>query len=157
MTDQITLRTACREDLEFLYQLWKITLGEYLVQTFGPWHEDEQHQRFCERTRIEQNQIVELDGHAVGCLYLKRLATAVKLSRVLILPEYQNRGLGSRLVQQVISEAQTVGLSVQLRVMKVNPAQRLWKRLGFVVTGKTETHILMEYVSKHPNRTQGLT
>lgn len=38
-----------------------------------------------------------------------------------------------------------LGLSVRLRVLKANPrAAALYERLGFAVTGETDTHVLME-------------
>jgi len=36
-------------------------------------------------------------------------------------------------------------LPVRLRVFRVNPARRFYERLGFVTTGETETHVLMEH------------
>jgi hypothetical protein len=44
----------------------------------------------------------------------------------------------------VLEQARASHLPVSLRVLKVNPAQRLWRRLGFTVVGETETHWLME-------------
>ena len=35
-------------------------------------------------------------------------------------------------------------MPVELQVLKVNPARRLYGRLGFQVTGETETHYLMQ-------------
>jgi hypothetical protein len=35
---------------------------------------------------------------------------------------------------------------VRLRVLRVNPAERLYWRLGFEVVGETESHLLMELV-----------
>jgi phosphoribosyl 1,2-cyclic phosphodiesterase len=46
---------------------------------------------------------------------------------------------------ELLAEARTAGLPVRLRVFRVNPAQRLYRRLGFVVTGETETHVQMEH------------
>ena len=44
--------------------------------------------------------------------------------------------------QEVLRAA---GLPVRLRVFRVNPASRLYERLGFVATGETDTHVLMEH------------
>jgi GNAT superfamily N-acetyltransferase len=90
---------------------------------------------------------VESAGQPIGCLNVEWLPGEVKLKRVFLLPVFQNRGIGSRLVRQVLSEAKSTGLPVRLRVFKVNPAQRLWQRLGFVVSGETDSHILMEHAA----------
>jgi RimJ/RimL family protein N-acetyltransferase len=48
----------------------------------------------------------------------------------------------------VIEEARQLGLPLRLQVMKVNPrARTFYERLGFIHTGETDTHILMERAS----------
>jgi ribosomal protein S18 acetylase RimI-like enzyme len=45
----------------------------------------------------------------------------------------------------IISEAESLGLPVRLRVMKVNPrAKAFYERLGFTVISEIETHFTME-------------
>jgi GNAT superfamily N-acetyltransferase len=148
VTEEISLRIATAKDLEFLYSLLKAALGPYVEQTYGPWHEEEQRDRFFEFTKPEAHQIVESDGQPIGCLNIEWLPDEVKLKRVFLLPAFQKRGIGSRLVRQVLSEAKLAGLPVRLRVFKVNPAQRLWQRLGFRVSGETDSHILMEHAAQ---------
>ena len=147
MPEEISLRPATQEDVEFLFSLLKAALGPYVEQTYGPWSEDEQRARFFEFKKLDAHQIVELGGHPVGCLHVEWVPGEVKLHRVFLMPESQNCGIGSQLVRQVLSEAKSANLPVRLRVFRVNPAQRLWQRLGFVVTEETETHILMEHTA----------
>ncbi len=71
--------------------------------------------------------------------------TAIKLVPSRPLPEYQRRGVGSAVIKDVNREATEQELPVTLGVLKVNPrAQALYEKLGFVVNGETETHILMK-------------
>jgi ribosomal protein S18 acetylase RimI-like enzyme len=144
VTEAITLRGAGRDDLEFLFHVFKMSLGPYIEQTYGPWQEDEQRARFFERTKPETHHIVERAGQPIGSLNVTWLPGEVKLNQVFLLPPFQSRGIGSRLVRQVLADAESAGLPVRLRVLKVNPAQRLYERLGFVVNGETDTHFLME-------------
>jgi GNAT superfamily N-acetyltransferase len=145
---RITLRDASEDDREFVFHLLKVALGPYIEQTFGPWREEEQRARFAELTDPGAHQIVELAGRAVGCLNVRWLPHQVKLNRVFLLPEIQGRGLGTQLVQGVLSSAASKGLPVRLRVLRVNPGRRLYERIGFRVTGETETHILMEHAAQ---------
>jgi ribosomal protein S18 acetylase RimI-like enzyme len=147
VSEQITLRTAQPEDLEFLFELLKASLGPYVEQTYGPWQEDVQRARFFESTRPETHEVVECECRRIGCLKVERRPNEIRLQRVFLLPEFQNRGIGSRLVRELLSEARSGGLPIRLRVFKVNPAQDLYRRLGFTVTGETETHVLMEHSS----------
>lgn len=59
------------------------------------------------------------------------------------MPAYQRRGIGAAILRDVIAEARAGGHAVALRVLKVNPARRLYERLGFAVVGESDTHYLM--------------
>jgi len=62
-----------------------------------------------------------------------------------LVPEHQGKGIGRKCMLLVINEARQLGLPIRLRVLKVNPrALTFYQRLGFVRTGETDTHVLME-------------
>lgn len=145
VTTEPTLRVSTQHDTEFLYDLLKASLGPYIIQVYGPWNEEEQRGRFFDATTPGTHQIVELGGASIGCLKVQRNPDAFKLDRVFLLPEYQNLGIGTRLVEDLLREAQGAELPVTLQVFKVNPARTLYERLGFVLTGETETHVLMKH------------
>ncbi|MBW4512743.1 MAG: GNAT family N-acetyltransferase [Scytonematopsis contorta HA4267-MV1] len=48
-----------------------------------------------------------------------------------LLPEYQCLGIGTQLIQSVISQAKSLNKPVVLHVLKINPAKSLYERLGF--------------------------
>jgi ribosomal protein S18 acetylase RimI-like enzyme len=79
----------------------------------------------------------------VGVLQVKRTEAEVVLQNIRIAPAWQRRGLGTAIIQDILGEARYDGLPVALRVLKVNPARRLYERLGFAVTGETPTHYKM--------------
>jgi GNAT superfamily N-acetyltransferase len=148
VSEAITFRTARDEDLEFLFELLKASLGPYVEQTFGPWQDDEQRARFLATTKPQTHEIVELDGRRIGCLKVERRPEEITLQRIFLLPELQSRGIGARLVRGLLDEARSAGLPLRLRVFTVNrPAQRFYQRLGFTVTGETDTHVLMEHAA----------
>jgi ribosomal protein S18 acetylase RimI-like enzyme len=66
---------------------------------------------------------------------------------ICIVPEHQNRGTGTEVVRSVIVEAETQNMPLYLSVLKVNPARRLYERLGFVVIEETEHHFRMKFVA----------
>ncbi len=146
MSNEITIRDATSNDLEFLYNLLKVALGPHVEQVYGPWNDDVERAKFFESTQPASHQIVERAGDPIGCLKIRRMPTEFKLDRVFLLPAFQNLGIGTRLINQVVSEARSAGLPVRLRVFRVNPARYLYERLGFVATGETDTHVLMEKI-----------
>jgi ribosomal protein S18 acetylase RimI-like enzyme len=67
------------------------------------------------------------------------------LLNIEIAPEFRGRGIGTGLIQDVLIRAAQRLLCVKLQVLKVNlPAQSLYERLGFRVTGETPTHLQMQ-------------
>ena len=68
----------------------------------------------------------------------------VFLGVIEIAPDHQSRGIGTKLVQGLLNEADSRGVPVELQVLKVNhPARRFYERLEFAVIGETQTHYLM--------------
>jgi ribosomal protein S18 acetylase RimI-like enzyme len=58
-----------------------------------------------------------------------------------IFPAFQNQGIGFQVLIQFIQNRQ--GKSIELTVLKDNPAQYLYQRLGFTVTGEDEYEYFM--------------
>ena len=135
------LRPATAGDYDFIYQVKAVTLKEYIAQTWGR-NEADQQSRFSASFDPTQWQIVQLDGRDIGVLCLEREEDGFFLANIEILPPHQNRGVGTRIIEDILASARRDRLPVRLRVLKVNPARRLYERLGFVVTGETDTHYL---------------
>ena len=141
---QISLRPATQEDHDFLWWLHCATMRPYVEKTWG-WDEQWQAQYFRDRFDPATRQIIESDGVPIGCISVERQKDRVFLSVIKIAPEYQSRGIGTKLVRALLNEADSRGVPVELQVLKVNPARRLYERLGFAVVGETETHYLMRW------------
>ena len=61
-----------------------------------------------------------------------------KLVQFQLLPQYQGRGIGTKLLEELIADAQANRVAITLSVLKVNPARSLYQRLGFRVTADNE-------------------
>jgi ribosomal protein S18 acetylase RimI-like enzyme len=137
------LRQATDNDYDFLYRL-HVAAMRYLVAQVWGWEDTWQEQLFADRFDPAPSRIVVVDGNDVGVVAVVRGAADVFLSNIEILPEYQGHGLGAALVRMVIAEADASNLPLRLQVLKINPARRLYERLGFAIAGETETHYLMD-------------
>lgn len=88
-------------------------------------------------------QIIVVDAQDAGFLEVFDKQSETLLSSIRLLPEFQNKGIGTQIVQIIVDEARKKNQSVRLQVLKINPAQRLYRRLGFEVFDETETHFRM--------------
>ena len=113
-------------------------MEQYVDATWG-WDEASQLQRQQEEFDIATYQIIMIAGQSAGTLIIKRYPDHLYLSGLYLLPEYQRQGIGSQVLASLLAESGAQGKTVRLRVLKVNPqAQRLYERMGFVVTDETE-------------------
>lgn len=144
---RILLRPGTLADDEFCFNVMKEALGGYIAQVWG-WNE--QFVREFHRDEFERSQpnIIVWDGRDIGTVEVVREKSEWVLTRFYLLPEFQGQGIGSVLMRQVILEAEEAGLPIRLRVLKNNPARRLYERFGFVVVDETEMNYVMRRETK---------
>ncbi len=90
------------------------------------------------RFRPGRDWIVTNEADQIGVLSLDRRSDAVVVRHIALLPEFQNRGIGSALIRGVLDFAVTAKLPVRVRIAKDNPARSLYERLGFTVTAEDD-------------------
>ena len=88
--------------------------------------------------------VVTAYGVDVGRLRVVRTAELVELAGLQLLPAHQGRGLGSRVIRDLMAEAASSGRGFGLSVEKDNPrARALYERLGLVVVGEDgDEHVM---------------
>ena len=144
---QVSFRPATRGDYDFLWWLHCATMKPYVEKTWG-WDEQWQAQYFRDRFDPATREIIECDRVPIGCISVERQKDRVFLSVIKIAPDHQNRGIGTKLVRDLLNEADGRGVPVELQVLKVNLARRFYERLGFAMVGETETHYLMRRLAE---------
>lgn len=133
------------EDFLLAYEIRKNALGKYVEQTWG-WDEDWQMKYHKEDFNIDILQIIEVNGKPAGTLESFEENGAITVSGLYLTGEYQNEGIGERLMKEIIAEAGSKGLPVKLQVLKVNSrAKKFYENLGFAVSAETEKHFQMIY------------
>jgi ribosomal protein S18 acetylase RimI-like enzyme len=143
MTILISYRKASLEDLHFLSQLRKLTMSEHLDNA-GIVLTELQH---LERVKeyFNDSQIILLNGKAIGLLKLAVLAESLHIRQFQILPKVQGKGVGSKVLTDVIKRAKQRNLSITLNVLLANPAKALYLRHGFNIIKQNKVEYLMRY------------
>lgn len=136
----ITLRPATRKDLDFLDRLYTVAMRPYFEKS-NQWNP------LLFRITFDESvsQVIQYDGRDVGFLKVRHDPGAIFVGDIQLLPEYQNRGIGTHLILGILQEAKRTGAQVWLKVLKGNPARRLYERLGFSVSEETECHYRMTH------------
>ena len=134
-----TLRQAAEEDYTYLYNLKVACLKEYVTAIYG-WDEEYQQRHFAKNFEPETIHIIVVDSKDVGQLSVMGAEDEIFIGGIYITPEWQDRGIGTAVIEDVIAAAHESGRAVSLQVLRGNPARRLYERLGFQVYEETDTH-----------------
>ena len=148
------LRPERDEDRDFLCRLYGSTRAEELASV--PWS-DEEKQRFV-RFQFEAQsrfyreqypgaifQVIEIGGVPAGRLYVVEWGREIRLMDVALLPESRGSGLGTLLVRDLQARAAAAGKTLSVHVERLNPALRLYERLGFRVAEDKGVYLLLEW------------
>ncbi len=129
---------------DFLFQLKKAAMGPYVAQIWG-WDEKHQQAMFAQDWRREPHpQVILYDDKPIGSILVTRESSYIHIGRFYLLPEYQNQGIGTHILENELKKADRAKKSVNLAVLKINPAIELYRRHGFRVNGMNEHQYLME-------------
>ena len=143
VANRVSRRAATLADRDFLFHLRTATMKEYVRQVFGDWNDAWQRKFFDQRFNPAGIEILVVDGQDVGALQLTRRKREIWLTNIHVLPRWQNRGIGTAVLREILAAADRRRLPVGLQVLKVNPARRFYERAGFRIAAQTTTHFRM--------------
>ena len=87
-------------------------------------------------------QLISVEDKIVGCLIVKTEDEYTLLDEIFIEEEYRNLGIGTSIINKILSTEEVVCLWVY----KLNEkAIKLYKRLGFEIIEDTKTRYFMKY------------
>lgn len=137
------LRLVSETDYEFIYQVKKDAYKKYVEHYFGSWEEDKQREYFKKFMNAckEDAYIITFEGNNIGFYNGCVAEGKYEIGNICIVPAYQNRGIGTSILKDIIS--QNLGLEICLQYFKQNPVGRLYERLGFRSIGETSYHYQM--------------
>lgn len=148
------LRPAGSGDAELLYRIYASTREDELAVV--PWQAAQKEaflrmqfaaqDRYYHATFPAASYDLIVSGEEVlGRLYVDRGEPAWLVLDIALLPEHRGRGIGARLLTDVLAEARAAAKPVQIHVERFNPAQRLYDRLGFRQIADEGVYLRLEW------------
>jgi len=128
---------------EFSYQVKKAAEGEYITSMFD-WDEDVQRSYHIKAWQQQKPDIIIYDGKLIGTIATIEKEDCIEIGQFFILPDYQNKGIGTHLLKNILNSADQLGKNVTLRFLKNNPVKSLYVRHGFRVVYTSEVAHHME-------------
>jgi GNAT superfamily N-acetyltransferase len=83
-----------------------------------------------------QEIICTEDGTPAGGILVECTADGMRLIDIAVINSKRGRGLGTEVIRALQQQCHTQGWALRLQVLKGNPAERLYRRLGFEVAGE---------------------
>jgi ribosomal protein S18 acetylase RimI-like enzyme len=151
----LTFRPITDADLPFLARVYASTRAEELAVVTSM--TDAQKAAFLDaQFRLQhthyQKYYPEADwlvtmhvGEDIGRLYIERWPSQHRIIDIAFLPEHRGKGYGEALLRDLMDEAAACGKEVSIHVEKLNPAMRLYRRLGFVIEEDKGVYDLMRW------------
>jgi ribosomal protein S18 acetylase RimI-like enzyme len=137
---KVSLRPVEPADRDFLRAVYGSTRADELRLTDWP---EEQKAEFV-RMQFEaqdayyrehypgaQWEVILVGKEPAGRLYVHRRTNEIRLMEITLLPAFRGRGVGSRLLDDLLAEATREGKPLSVHVEIYNLAYRLYQRLGF--------------------------
>jgi ribosomal protein S18 acetylase RimI-like enzyme len=153
MSGEYRLRPSAPGDAELLFRIYASTRDEELGAV--PWT-PEQKEAFLRMQFAAQDahyrrsypdasfDLLIVGGMPAGRLCVWRAPSEVRIVDIALLPEFRRRGIGERVLRDLLAEAARTGRTVSLHVERTNPARRLYERLGFRTTADRGMYLAME-------------
>ncbi len=150
----IEFKVISSNDMAFLCELYRTTRWDEVMQ--APW-DDEQRCKFLQQQFEAQHKhyqshyphaeylIIYKDKEAIGRIYVDRDNNSICLIDIALLPQFKNKGLGTKLLKKLLFEAQQTQKKVVLHVEKFNPAYQWYLKHGFMQIEDKGVHQYMEW------------
>src|SRR6185369_1298298 len=151
----VSLRPVTDADQEFLVGVYASTRAAELAQVdwddsqkdaFIRWQYAMQKQEYEARYPSACYEVILVDGAPAGRIWIGTDDTQIRLLDIALLTEFQNRGVGTYLLQQLMDEATRANKPLRHMVFMLNDnANRLYQRLGFKTIDDVGGYLHMEW------------
>ena len=148
------LRPVGPDDAELLYRIYASTREDELAVV--PWDAAAK-EAFLRMQFAAQDthyratfpdasyDLIVSGADVLGRLYVDRGETAWQVIDLSLLPRHRGKGIGTRLLTDMLAAAGAAGKPVRMHVERFNPARRLYGRLGFREIADKGVYLLLEW------------
>lgn len=149
-------------DYPVLFEIYVSSRAEELK--FAPWT-DEIKNAFLESQFEAQTsyyystypnasfELIKLEDQTAGRLYRAELDDEIRILDITVLPQFQNRGIGTFLLSDILANGKNKQKPVRIYLETYNRAQTLFTRLGFTAISDDGVYCLWEKTPEEKNRT----
>lgn len=141
----LALRPALQQDFEYCRRLYFAEM-KWIIEEL---HLDQAAQEVSFQQQWDRTQvrIIVFDDVDIGWLQTVMQAHELFIAQMFVDRPFQRKGIGTEVMKRLIGEATQLNRKVRLSVVKINPARRLYERMGFRVTHEDDRKLYMTFNS----------
>ncbi len=142
------LETATPQDFETLQHI-RYTAMKESAEANGLVDHDKAREVFASEYAPDKTQKIQKDDKTIGFYVVLNQPDHLCLDMFYLLPEAQGSGLGSQILNQIKTQANTQNKPIRLDALRISRANTFYKRHGFHLTHSEGCNNYYEYTSKH--------
>lgn len=138
----ISLVPVSEKDSDFAFQVKKDALGPHIESRWG-W--DEQYQMKLHEQRWHEKPwfLIYLGDEKIGTVSIIEEPDALRVGEFYLLCNWRGKGLGTKILQDILKRCDTEMRLCRLEYLKWNPVGSLYKRHDFEIISENDTHYFM--------------
>jgi len=142
------LRKSTIDDDYFLFKVMKLAMLP-TNKKLNPSYKlniEEEFERYNNPFKPKEVDVIVFNGIDIGRLRVVKTNFEIYIGGFQILPGFQNRGIGTKVLQDLIEESLALKIPIRLEVQKVNSkAKKFYEKNGFQEVGITEKDFIMKF------------
>lgn len=142
---ELTERQAIEADKSWLWELY-VRLLECSITTQWGWDIVFQRNMFETNLPTICFRIISCRDKDVAAYLVNTELDHYYLKMLLVTKEYQNKGIGRKIMEQLKIRASAEEKPLRLSVIKANPVSGFYLKMGFKVVGEDDESVKMAYV-----------
>lgn len=145
------IRSATPDDHDIIYTLKATSVRPYVEKIWG-WDENFQQNDFDrDFAVIKHFAVIEIDGRFIGFVQCCFESPYLDVTEIHLIPEYRGKGIGSDILRCLQKDCIIQNRRIRIGCFKENyRAEALYQKLGFIQTGESDTHYILEYPDEIP-------
>lgn len=137
----IVLRPACAEDFGFCARLYFSAMEKIILQLkLDPARQEANLRHLWD---VAQVKIITADDIDAGWMQSETREDGLYLEQIFVDAPFRRRGIGTGVINGLITQANHTSLPVTLAVVRSNPALKLYERMGFRVADEDDRKFYM--------------
>ena len=133
------------DDCEFILELKELCLKWYIEIIYG-WNTDIQREKTKHELEKHKDdmRIIMINNKNVGVTTFYEEDGEYVVGLIMVHPDCQGLGIGTKIINEYISIAKKTKKIINIKTYKLNPAKKLYERLGFKIYKEDDTHVYLK-------------